>query len=144
MTDLHPLDKYPGVICPQCRQVYYRVNDKFNPDKFCTGEMLVLLPEYKDAGWPTFTPDAMVQRLTCPQCRHMLSTYEGKVELTFDAPAPPPKEEDISDLENAIPVYLPEPDPTPEKVEVSEAVKEPTPAAPPEPRKRARNFHRGK
>ena len=129
MTDHYPIEKYPVVICPQCRGQYYRVNDKFDPNKFCCGEMLTLLPQWQSAGWPTFTPDAIVQRLKCPQCHHMLSTYEGKVELTFEPPAPPPAPPEPLPYEDAPPMYLQEPpereqeQPEPEKEQPKPKVK---------------------
>jgi len=106
-ADIHPEESYPNVVCHGCKGQYHRVNDLFDPDGFCKGNMLVLLSKYKKARWSSFaeTTDTYLNKMICPQCGTRYSDWDGKVQLSGELP-PKPEVDDTEDWGDAVPMYL--------------------------------------
>lgn len=69
------------VKCPGCSECYHRTTDRYNPDVMTTGDMLEILPKYRDYMWEDFPKDdyVMGDNILCPQCGVPYVNHEGRV-----------------------------------------------------------------
>ena len=73
----------PLVKCPNCKGVFYKTTDKFDPNVRCNGKMVELIEPYKSRGWIKFVETDIAQTsstMYCANCTAMLAP-NGKLLL---------------------------------------------------------------